>query len=104
MNNDFHPSCAIFSSCMFYAAINCVIFSLQEHGFPVHVLPKVVSAGDLAGSTQENWYGIPAGTPVGAALGDMQCSILSASPKQNDAGMSDKYTDVKAILFLDPSI
>ncbi|CAB3359912.1 Hypothetical predicted protein [Cloeon dipterum] len=50
---------------------------LQEAGFPVHFLPKVIPAGGVAGTLKQAWLGIPAGTPVGAALGDLQCSVFA---------------------------
>nr|CAD7453650.1 unnamed protein product [Timema tahoe] len=50
---------------------------LESAGFPVHLLPRVVKPGTLAGGLAESWYGIPAGTPVGAALGDLQCSVYT---------------------------
>lgn len=50
---------------------------LNDAGFPVHLLPAVVESGTVAGYTSSEWYGIPAHTPVGAALGDFQCSVYS---------------------------
>ncbi|XP_067296190.1 sedoheptulokinase isoform X2 [Pseudorasbora parva] len=50
---------------------------LKDAGFPVHLLPVVVESGAVAGYTSSEWYGIPANTPVGAALGDFQCSVYS---------------------------
>ncbi|XP_063221563.1 sedoheptulokinase-like isoform X2 [Bacillus rossius redtenbacheri] len=48
---------------------------LEEAGFPVRLLPRVVKPDAIAGKLAESWYGIQAGTPVGAALGDLQCSV-----------------------------
>ena len=59
---------------------------LSEAGFPTQLLPTVIRAGETAGCIQSSWYCIPEGTPVGAALGDLQCSILSCSPHSEDAG------------------
>lgn len=61
-------------------------FSLKGAGFPLHLLPKCVSAGGVAGHTCSEWHGIPAGTPVGAALGDFQCSVYSCMSARTDAG------------------
>ncbi len=62
-----------------------LIHRLSEVKFPVHLLPEVKDAGSLAGSLQEIWYGIQPGTPVGVALGDLQCSIISRL-QPNDSG------------------
>ncbi len=62
-----------------------LIHRLLEVKFPVHLLPEVKDAGSLAGSLQELWYGIQPGTPVGVALGDLQCSIISRL-QPNDSG------------------
>jgi len=45
--------------------------------FPVHMLPKVVPSTDNAGLLPRDWFDIPAGTPVSAAMGDLQCSVKS---------------------------
>jgi len=50
---------------------------LQEAGFPTHFLPQVVASTESAGSLPRDWFDIPAGTPVSAALGDLQCSVKS---------------------------
>lgn len=60
--------------------------SLKGAGFPLHLLPHCVPSGGLAGQTCSDWHGIPAGTPVGAALGDFQCSVYSCMSAQTDAG------------------
>jgi sedoheptulokinase len=62
-----------------------VIFSLLESGFPVHLLPIVVLPGSIAGKTVNQWHGIPAGVPVLAALGDLQCSVRAAMETTKDA-------------------
>ncbi|XP_056909492.1 sedoheptulokinase isoform X3 [Takifugu flavidus] len=59
---------------------------LKGAGFPLHLLPKCVSSGGVAGHTCSEWHGIPAGTPVGAALGDFQCSVYSCMSARTDAG------------------
>ncbi|XP_070389506.1 sedoheptulokinase-like isoform X2 [Dermacentor albipictus] len=59
---------------------------LRDAGFPVDLLPAVVEPGAVAGCLEHPWYGIPAGTPVHAALGDMQCSALSVGAGEGDAG------------------
>ncbi|KAE8287974.1 Sedoheptulokinase [Larimichthys crocea] len=58
---------------------------LKGAGFPLHLLPHCVPSGGLAGQTCSDWHGIPAGTPVGAALGDFQCSVYSCMSAQTDA-------------------
>ncbi|XP_028278384.1 sedoheptulokinase [Parambassis ranga] len=58
---------------------------LKEAGFPVHLLPQCVPSGGLAGQTCSAWHGIPAGTPVGGALGDFQCSVYSCMSVRTDA-------------------
>ncbi|XP_071316719.1 sedoheptulokinase [Trachinotus anak] len=58
---------------------------LKGAGFPVTLLPQCVSSGGLAGKTCSDWHGIPAGTPVGAALGDFQCSVYSCMSVRTDA-------------------
>ncbi|XP_059483457.1 sedoheptulokinase-like [Neocloeon triangulifer] len=50
---------------------------LEDAGFPVKFLPHVIPAGGVAGNLKQTWLGIPAGTPVGAALGDLQCSVFA---------------------------
>ncbi|XP_054166599.1 sedoheptulokinase-like [Oppia nitens] len=47
---------------------------LKNNGFPVHLLPTVSKCGSIAGKTVFNWLGIPVGTPVLVAMGDMQCA------------------------------
>ncbi|XP_051531130.1 sedoheptulokinase [Myxocyprinus asiaticus] len=58
---------------------------LKDAGFPVHLLPVVVESGAVAGHTFSEWYGIPVHTPVGAALGDFQCSVYSCKTNKGDA-------------------
>lgn len=64
----------------------CACSSLKGAGFPLHLLPHCVPSGGLAGQTCSDWHGIPAGTPVGAALGDFQCSVHSCMSARTDAG------------------
>lgn len=58
---------------------------LKDAGFPVQLLPVVVESGAVAGHTSSEWYGIPAHTAVGAALGDFQCSVYSCMTDKGDA-------------------
>ncbi|KAM9788227.1 sedoheptulokinase [Neosynchiropus ocellatus] len=58
---------------------------LKAAGFPLHLLPRCVPSGGLAGHTCFNWHGIPVGTPVAAALGDLQCAVYSCLSVQTDA-------------------
>ncbi|XP_021938891.1 sedoheptulokinase-like isoform X3 [Zootermopsis nevadensis] len=58
---------------------------LQGASFPTHLLPHIVKSGAIAGTLDRPWYGIPSGTSVGAALGDLQCSVLATMQKPDDA-------------------
>lgn len=58
---------------------------LKSTDFPVNLLPKIVKSGDFAGKLSVSWNCIPEGTPVGAALGDLQCSILATLENEEDA-------------------
>uniref|UniRef100_A0A8C5S7T2 Sedoheptulokinase n=2 Tax=Laticauda laticaudata TaxID=8630 RepID=A0A8C5S7T2_LATLA len=58
---------------------------LKDSGFPIHLLPEVVDSGDLAGETCRAWHQISAGTKVGVALGDFQCSVYSCMSENSDA-------------------
>lgn len=68
--------------------------------FPEALLPEVVEAGQLAGTLVAPWYGIPQGTPVIAALGDLQCSILSRLQRHDDAGKSYPIRTLKNRQYL----
>lgn len=58
---------------------------LEAAGFPSRLLPECVPSGELAGRTCTDWHGVGAGTPVGAALGDFQCSVYSCMNTSADA-------------------
>ncbi|XP_067120605.1 sedoheptulokinase-like [Centruroides vittatus] len=58
---------------------------LKDAGFPIDLLPDVVDAGQLAGQTTSCWYGIPQGTPVFAAWGDLQSSVVCSMANETDA-------------------
>ncbi|KAK2828779.1 hypothetical protein Q5P01_019813 [Channa striata] len=58
---------------------------LKSAGFPLHLLPQCLPSGNLAGQTCSDWHSVPAGTPVGAALGDFQCSVYSCMSARTDA-------------------
>ncbi|KAK3924409.1 Sedoheptulokinase [Frankliniella fusca] len=58
---------------------------LAEAGFPVRLLPGVVHSEQSVGVLAEPWEGIPAGTSVGSALGDFQCSVLGTLHEARDA-------------------
>ncbi|XP_052448259.1 sedoheptulokinase [Carassius gibelio] len=58
---------------------------LKDAGFPVQLLPVMVESGAVAGHTSSEWFGIPAHTAVGAALGDFQCSVYSCMTDKGDA-------------------
>ncbi|GIY18794.1 sedoheptulokinase [Caerostris extrusa] len=57
---------------------------LKEADFPLHLLPEVTIAGNI-GRMPCAWYGSE-GTPVFAALGDLQCSVFSSMETDHDAG------------------
>lgn len=59
---------------------------LEKADFPTHLLPVVFEPGVVAGKLQKPFFGIPVGTPVGVALGDFQCSVLSSTSHLSDAG------------------
>ena len=61
-------------------------FRLSDTDFPVRLLPSVQDAGSQAGTLQEVWYNINEGTPIGVAMGDLQCSIISRL-NPGDAGL-----------------
>ena len=50
---------------------------MKSSGFPVDMLPTVLASEEDAGTLSHQWFGIPAGTPIGVALGDLQCSVRS---------------------------
>ncbi|XP_049823756.1 sedoheptulokinase-like isoform X3 [Aethina tumida] len=58
---------------------------LTAYNFPMHLLPEVAPAGTTAGYLTENWHSIPAGTAIGVAMGDIQCSVLSSIQSNKDA-------------------
>ncbi|KAM9035949.1 sedoheptulokinase [Sarcophilus harrisii] len=58
---------------------------LEESGFPTRLLPDVAEAGAIAGTTTHEWFGVPPGTKVGVALGDLQCSVFSCMSRSTDA-------------------
>ncbi|GBM81323.1 Sedoheptulokinase [Araneus ventricosus] len=64
------------------------LLRLKEAGFPLHLLPEVTIAGNIVGRMPCAWYGIPEGTPVFAALGDLQCSVFSSMETDHDAVMN----------------
>ena len=62
----------------------------------------MVTAPSVAGSLGAAWRGIPRGTPVGVAMGDLQCSIFAAQPSHTDAGiyhnnMVSNFRGIRAI-------
>ena len=59
---------------------------MDDGWFPVHLLPAVVDPPAIGGFLQTGWHGIPLGTLVGVAMGDLQCSVFAADPTAGDAG------------------
>lgn len=58
---------------------------LKDCGFPIHFLPDVVKDSDFVGRLIDDWHSIPKGTPIGVALGDLQCSVLATIESIQDA-------------------
>lgn len=58
---------------------------LRTSGFPVHLLPDIAEPASAAGRTARAWFGIPKGTQVGVALGDLQASVYSCMAHRTDA-------------------
>lgn len=75
---------------------------LEGSGFPVHLLPDVVKAGTIVGNLPESWFGIPIGTPVGAALGDFQCSVIATLNSPDEAALNIS-TSAQLAYLMDPS-
>lgn len=69
-----------------HCIISLSLCSLGGIGVPLYLLPKVVHVPARAGTLQYDWHGVPKGTPVGVAMGDLQCSIIAAQPSTCDAG------------------
>ena len=64
---------------------------LKDAKFPVGYLPSIVEPGVVAGHTATVWHHVPKGTPVLAAMGDLQCSTLSVHPGPQDAGVLELH-------------
>lgn len=62
------------------------VIRLKSCGFPVYLLPRTVPAPCFAGKLAKEWHHVPAGIPVGVAMGDLQCSVCAAMPEPGDAG------------------
>ncbi|CAL8110072.1 unnamed protein product [Orchesella dallaii] len=59
---------------------------LEAAGFPTRFLPKIEMGGHYAGRCSATaWLVIPEGTPVGAAMGDLQCSVFSTLSRAEQA-------------------
>ena len=58
---------------------------LKNANFPTDLLPTVIESGTVAGYLKEDWYSMRKNVMVSAALGDLQCSALSALENFNDA-------------------
>ncbi|TRY73998.1 hypothetical protein TCAL_06985 [Tigriopus californicus] len=48
---------------------------LQNSGFPIDMLPKIVKVGSDIGTLTSSWGVIPVGVKVKAPMGDLQCSV-----------------------------
>ncbi|KAK9890940.1 hypothetical protein WA026_012279 [Henosepilachna vigintioctopunctata] len=69
---------------------NCETYSwnldiLKNDGFPTIMLPEIRISGNIAGLLADTWHCIPKGTPLGVAMGDLQCSVLSTIEEPTDA-------------------
>lgn len=58
---------------------------LKNVDFPINLLPTILKGGKYAGKLNASWNGIPEGTPVSVAMGDLQCSIRATLENQQDA-------------------
>lgn len=58
---------------------------LKDANFPINLLPTVIKSGQFAGKLSVSWNGIPEGTPVSVAMGDLQCSIRATLESKQDA-------------------
>ncbi|KAL4707896.1 hypothetical protein ACJJTC_010331 [Scirpophaga incertulas] len=79
------------------------IKELKSVDFPVNLLPNTVLSGQIAGKLNSSWNGIPEGTPIGAALGDLQCSILATLENEQDAVLNISTSAQLAIVVKDRS-
>ncbi|XP_044753729.1 sedoheptulokinase-like isoform X2 [Coccinella septempunctata] len=61
---------------------------LEEAGFPIEILPEIKMSGQIAGYLADTWHSIPQGTPIGIAMGDLQCSVLSTIEEGTDATLN----------------
>ena len=50
---------------------------MKSQDFPIELLPEVLASSQDAGQLAHPWFDIPCGTPIGVALGDLQCSVRS---------------------------
>ncbi|CAG9788839.1 unnamed protein product [Diatraea saccharalis] len=76
---------------------------LNSVNFPISLLPEVIRSGLYAGKLNSSWSGIPEGTPIGAALGDLQCSILATLESEQDAVLNISTSAQLAIVVKDIS-
>ncbi|XP_012266582.2 sedoheptulokinase-like [Athalia rosae] len=74
---------------------------LAENDFPTKILPsEIMKPGQSAGLLQYTWFGIPAGTPVGVALGDLQCSVYALLKNPTDAVLN--ISTSAQLAYVDP--
>ncbi|XP_065223973.1 sedoheptulokinase-like isoform X2 [Planococcus citri] len=71
---------------------------LQNASFPVSLLPTIVQTNTIAGYLKSSWHLIPAGTPVGAALGDLQ-STVSAVLHDSSHAMINLSTSAQLVFI-----
>lgn len=76
---------------------------LKEAGFPMKFLPQVKEPSFIAGHLESEYYGIPAGVPVGVALGDFQCSVLASMSHSTDAVLNIGTSSQLAVVLPVPS-
>lgn len=74
---------------------------LNNNDFPTSILPKeILKPGQPAGALEQTWFGIPAGTPVGVALGDLQCSVYALLKNPTDAVLN--ISTSAQLAYVDP--
>ncbi|XP_019859031.1 PREDICTED: sedoheptulokinase-like [Amphimedon queenslandica] len=81
---------------------------LRDGSFPVHLLPRVVSAPSIVGSLVSEWCGVPPGVLVAVAMGDLQCSVSAVKPLPTNAilsiGTSSQLSVINNCISFDGSL
>ncbi|XP_044015057.1 sedoheptulokinase-like isoform X2 [Aphidius gifuensis] len=75
---------------------------MNDGNFPVELLPKkILKPGEIAGKLSHSWFGIPAGVPIGVALGDLQCSVYALLKGPNEAVLN--ISTSAQLTYVDPT-